>query len=85
MYALNLDENGRVLSACPSEYAAPGQPIVAALPAGNIYDYRYVSGEYIHDPLPAETSEAVPSQLDRMEAQIMYTALMTDTLIEGEA
>jgi hypothetical protein len=25
----------------------------------------------------------IPSQLDRIEAQITYTALMTDTLLEG--
>lgn len=41
------------------------------------------NGEYtIEDdgePDPAE----IPSQLDRIEAQIAYTAIMTDTLLEG--
>lgn len=29
-------------------------------------------------------SESIPTQLDRIEAQVLYTALMTNTLIEGE-
>lgn len=29
-------------------------------------------------------SENGPTQLDRIEAQVLYTALMTDTLIEEE-
>ena len=31
--------------------------------------------------LPA--AEEVPSQLDMLEAQVTYTAMMTDTLLEG--
>lgn len=31
----------------------------------------------------AGVKEGEPTQLDRIEAQIMFTALMTDTLIEG--
>ncbi len=34
-------------------------------------------------PKPVPESEAEPTQLDRIEAQVMYTAMMTDTLIEG--
>lgn len=31
------------------------------------------------------TPEAdIPTQLDKIEAQVLFTALMTDTLIEGE-
>lgn len=53
-YALNLAEDNRILSACVvlpnGNY--DGMPIVDVLPEGNIYEYRYVNGEYIHDPLP---------------------------------
>lgn len=35
-------------------------------------------------PDPAPDSEPEPTQLDRIEAQVTYTALMTDTLIESE-
>ena len=31
-----------------------------------------------------EVPQEQPSQFDRIEAQVMYTALMTDTLIEEE-
>lgn len=51
-YALNLGENNRVLSAC---ICLPGQAYettVDALPEGDVYEYRYENGEFIHDPLP---------------------------------
>ena len=38
------------------------------------------NGEYT--PLPEPESAEQPSQLDMIEAQITYTAMMTDTLLE---
>lgn len=85
MFALNLGENGRVLSATLPEYAPVNAATVEALPDGDIYEYRYVDGDFIHDPLPKQEEETpAPTQLDRVEAQVMYTALMTDTLLEDE-
>lgn len=83
-YALNLDKTtSRILSACNvlpcGNYS--GMPIVFKLPDGNITDYRYVNGEYVHDPLPAEEVVEKPSQLDVIEAQVTYTAMMTNTLL----
>ena len=52
LYALNLAEDGRVLSATEDQYGAEGQPRVATLPEGDIYDYKYIDGEFIYDPLP---------------------------------
>lgn len=37
--------------------------------------------EYKREQMRSESPEE-PTQLDRIEAQAMYTALMTDTLIE---
>lgn len=51
-YALNLAQDGRILSATFEEYAAVGMPLVDILPEGNIVDYKYVEGAYISDPLP---------------------------------
>lgn len=85
MYVLNLDEDRRILSAWDKLTGADygDRPIVDALPDGNLYDYRYEDGEYIHDPLPApEQHDQQPTQLDRIEAQVLYTALMTDTILE---
>lgn len=59
LYALNLGDDGRVLSATEDKYGAEGQPRVATLPSGetpeenDISNYRYVDGEFVYDPLPA--------------------------------
>lgn len=82
-YALNLADNGRILSATYEEYAVEGMPIVNELPEGDISEYLYVDGQYIHDPLPEPEVDEQPSQLDLIEAQITYTAMMTDTLLEA--
>ena len=56
------------------------------------YRYKYVDGT-VGEISDEEISEqenliiakiAEPSQLDRIEAQITYTAMMTDTLLEAE-
>ena len=82
IYALNLAEDGRILSATYDKYALAHQPRVDMLPEGNLYEYRYMDGEFIHDPLPVIEPEVQPSQLDIIEAQVTYTAMMTDTLLE---
>lgn len=53
-YALNLNTDNRILSAWVvlTDGNYDGMPIVDVLPDGNIYEYRYENGEYIHDPLP---------------------------------
>lgn len=81
-YALNLADDGRFLSATLPEYAPADAMIVETLPEGDASDYRYVNGEFIYDPLPVEDINEQPTQLDRIEAQVAYTAMMTDTLLE---
>lgn len=51
-YALNLGDDGRILSATYETYAAPGMPLVETLPDGDISDYKYINSEYVYDPLP---------------------------------
>jgi hypothetical protein len=53
-YALNLADDGRILSATYAEFAPVGSVMVNELPEGNVADYRYVNGLYVHDPLPVE-------------------------------
>lgn len=48
----------------------------------NIRDYLYVDGEFVCDPIPEEVIEEIATQLDKIEAQVTYTAMMTDTLLE---
>lgn len=53
----------------------------------NLYRYKYINNEIIErtaEELAAETITQEPTQLDRIEAQVMYTALMTDSLIEED-
>lgn len=84
MYVLNLAEDNRILSAWAiikgQDY--DGMPIVDALPDGDVSDYLYIDGQYVYDPLPVEVVEEQASQLDILEAQVTYTAMMTDTLLE---
>ena len=82
MYALNLAEDGRILSATYPQYAPADAVIVEELPEGNLSDYQFINNEYIYNPLPKEEPIEQPSQLDIIEAQVTYTAMMTDTLLE---
>lgn len=69
MYALNLGEYGRILSTCIVLPDRHYEIIVDELPDGNIYEYRYVDGEYIHDPLPVPGQpEAEPTADDVLNA-----------------
>lgn len=52
MYALNLDTDGRILSATFEEYATEDMPKVETLPDGDVTDYKYIDGVYVYDPLP---------------------------------
>lgn len=71
MYVLNLDDNMRILSAWDKLPLADygDRPIVDVLPDGNLYEYRYVNGEYIHEPLPAPGEGEKPlTQEERITA-----------------
>ena len=82
-YALNLAEDNRILSATFEQFAPAGAVLVDALPDGDIYEYLYVNEEYVYSPLPKpEPEDPQPTQLDKIEAQVAYTAMMTDTLLE---
>jgi len=59
IYALNLSQENRVLSATYDKYAPRSQPRVDTLPEGNITDYLYINNEFVYDPLPVPP-EPVP-------------------------
>lgn len=52
---------------------------VGALPA---YEGAAIGGTYT-PPAPEPEPAPAPTQLDRIEAQLTYTAMMTDTLMEN--
>ena len=65
LYALNLAEDGRVLSVTFDKYAPAEHPRVETLPDGDVTDYLFVDGEFVHDPLPEpEVPEAEPTVED---------------------
>lgn len=69
MYALNLDEDGRVLSATYPEYAPEDAVCVYTLPDGDLFNYRYSDGEFIYDPLPEpDKPEPAPTTEERLAA-----------------
>lgn len=57
IYALNLGEDGRVLSATYIKYYQTGMVKVRELPEGDISQYKYVDGSYVYDPIAEETEE----------------------------
>lgn len=60
-YALNLDEDSRILSATYESYAVAGMPIVNTLPDNDIIDYKYINGEFIYEPLPEPIQPQEPT------------------------
>lgn len=64
----------------PAGMAVPETfPFVGIEVKGNVV-VKMTAGT-VPEPEPEPTPE--PTQLDRLEAQIAYTAMMTDTLMEG--
>lgn len=72
-YALNLSEDGRILSATYEKYAAEGIVLVDTLPEGNISEYIYQNGKYIHDPIPVPETEEVASADDVLNTLLGVT------------
>lgn len=65
-YALNLADDGRILSVTYEEYAPDDAVLVDELPEGNVADYCYVNGEYVYDPIPMPEVEKVPTDTERI-------------------
>lgn len=97
-YAINLSKDGRALSVTYERFAYKTETtetgelvstlfdnyvLMDNLPEGELSDYLLIDGEYVYSPLERPTLNTnTPSQLDRIEAQITYTAIMTETLLE---
>lgn len=71
-YALNLAEDNRILSATYEKYAPANAILVDTLPEGDIDEYRYVNGEYIHDPLPKPNYEVL-EEIASLKAELTST------------
>lgn len=71
------DEEGNIISEEHEEIRTRTVPVMGMV-------YRDMTEEEIAEieKFNQELPQEEPSQIDRIEAQMMYTALMTDTLIE---
>lgn len=80
-----LNDESRICSTTDMAFGHPTEENVFDFPEGfnfNLqYDYKIINDELIYDPIPEPEAEA--SQLDIIEAQVTYTAMMTDTLLGG--
>ena len=66
MYSLNLAEDGRILSVCECIAGWEYENVVESFPEGNVVEYRYVDGMYIHDPEPETEQEATEPTADEL-------------------
>lgn len=55
-----------------------------AIPPDDVTKFAWEDGDYqeIQVYIPYEVTDNEPTQLDRIEAQVAYTAMMTGTLME---
>lgn len=86
MFALNLNEDNRVLSVTYPQYAPENAPQVETLPKGDLYDYLYVNGEFVYDPLPVEPQPEPVDEMAQMKEQIQSLTesnqMLTDCILE---
>lgn len=56
-YSLNLDTDSRILSVGECIEGIEYDVVVESFPDGDVGDYKYINGEYVHDPLPKPEKE----------------------------
>lgn len=84
-FVLKLAEDNHIISASIYHVEIPEGAITSeTLPdeEKSLFDYRFENNEFIYDPLPKEPSIEGPTFIDKLEAQVAYTAMMTGTLLE---
>ena len=87
IYALNLADDGRILSVTLDRFAPPDQPRVDTLPDGDITEYRYVGGEFVHDPLlkpeQPEKQKTYDERISALEVENAQLKEALDLLLSG--
>lgn len=78
-YALNLADDGRILSVTYSKYAPEDAPRVDALPDGDLYEYIFDGYDFIHNPL---TKPEQPEKVS-LEEQVAELREALDLLLSG--
>ena len=68
-YALNLDVDGRILSATYPQYASENAVMVDILPDRNLSDYLYSNGEFMYQPISdQEEKPPTPTMEERLSS-----------------
>lgn len=83
MFALNIGEDGRILSATLPEYAPTAAPTVEELPDGDIYEYLYTTEGYVHSPLPKPEPEEPVTVDYAAEIQALKDELAATKILLG--
>ena len=84
-YALNLADDGRVLSATFEEYAPADAALVDELPTGNIYEFRYVDGIFVKDPVAVDQKELAERRIQELKKNLADTDYNILKIVEGAA
>lgn len=85
MAYIKTDESGRIISA---NYSLPFEgaievEIPALIKKGTLHNYKYIDGEFVHDPVEEEEVPTLASKLEKIEADITFLAMMTDVDMEA--
>ena len=91
LYTLNLNENNYILSISHTSHDNVEMDL-SDINLSYLRAYQYLNGklilnenkkaELIEEEKKRKEEAKKPTQLETIEAQVMYTALMTDTMLE---
>jgi hypothetical protein len=84
-YALNLAEDGRILSVTFEQYATSNAILVDNIPEGDIADFRYVNGEYINEPRKESIRDIKLQKIHDLKQNLASTDYNILKIVEGAA
>ncbi len=84
-YALNLAEDGRVLSVTLEEYAPVNAVLVDHIPEGDISNFRYVNGTYIDEPSEESIRDVKLQRIYDLKQKLADTDYNILKIVEGAA
>lgn len=62
-YALNISEDGRILSVTFAKFATDDMVLVEQIPEGNVSDYLYENGKYVYSPVSDSEKQYGPLEV----------------------
>lgn len=68
-YSLKLNDEKRIMFVTDDKYASEDMVNVESFPEGDVYEYQYIDGEFVHNPLPKP--EAIPTEAEDILAMMI--------------